>query len=113
MLFLIERHDQEIMLGEFPKYNEKMEGHYLKYKDYDSGKVFGRYEAKQSRLHVALISNKKPPVEKRSAFILDQDYLMCLYVVIKRLREDSEAYQRLQQQALVTTGDHPFTTYYQ
>jgi hypothetical protein len=110
---LIEQHDREIMLGEFPKFNEKKDGHYLKYNELESGKVVGRYDAKNSCLHVACFSTKKPPLVKRSTFILDQDFLMCLYVVIKGLREGQEEYQRLLQQALVATGDHPFTTYFQ
>ncbi len=112
-LHLIEKHDQQIKLGEFPRFNERNDGVYLKYKEQKKGKVLGMYQAETSRLHVACLSESKPPIEERSIFILDQDYAMSLYVVIKRLRNDKEQYQRLLQQAQVTTGDNPFTKLFQ
>ena len=78
------------------------------------GEVIGRFDPHSGCLHVACCLEKGKSTACRTRFILDLDYLLCLYLVLKRLRADRERFARLLEVADATPAIDPFeafTTY--
>ncbi len=78
------------------------------FKDYREGRVSGRFLPEQCKVEVAHILDKGDRVNVRSWFYLEKEYLACLFVVLKRLREDREWVARLLEDADATETFDPF-----
>ena len=106
LLRLIDEHDTPLILGSLERRGEWQSKPLLEINNNKTGELIGVYTASDSTLQVALrqevTGNKgKEPKgsEDRAAFILDQDYLVSLYVAIAQLKEDREKFERLREEA--------------
>lgn len=107
-LQLIRRHGESLSLGQLDRRGGWLPEPVLKFNDNKVGEVLGRYTASDSTLHMRCrkdtsIGNgrvKTDPVDHAN-FVIDQDYLVCLYIAISQLREQAARFDQLREQAEV------------
>lgn len=107
-LQLVHRHGESLSLGQLDRRGGWLPEPLIRFNDNKVGEVLARYTAEDSvlqafcRREVATAKGgiKIEPLD-RSEFILDQDFLVCLYVTIAQLREQAERFQQLREHAEV------------
>lgn len=104
-LRLIEAHDNGkggwLGLGELDREKEWMPEPLIKFNKEKIGELRARYSALNSCIHVQRLEKGKNDSEgkekEQALFIIDQDYLVCLYVAIVRLKNDKQKFERLRE----------------
>jgi len=104
-LRLIEAHDNGkggwLGLGDLDREKEWMPEPLIKFNKEKTGEFRARYSARNSCIyaqHMVREKNDKESKEgQKSLFIIDQDYLVCLYVAIVRLKNDKQKFERLRE----------------
>lgn len=106
LLRLINEHDTPLNLGELGRTGSWQPEPLLALNGNRSGELIGVYTADDSTIQVVCREEKvnaKGAVAKatpdRAAFILDQDYLVSLYVAIAQLKEDKQRFEQLREEA--------------
>lgn len=107
-LQLIRRHGESLSLGQLDRRGGWLPEPVLKLNDNKVGEIIGRYTADDSTLHVLCRKEtptgsgrtKTDPVD-RAEFVIDQDYLVCLFIAISQLREQAARFDHLREQAEV------------
>ena len=118
LLRLVDDHDKQINLGSLERRGTWEQDSLLEFSLSKVGDLYAVYQATESVLHVACERTKvsgndrttTDPVGKAS-FIIDQDYLVSLYITITQLRANKEAFDALREKAdarVVTNVDHLF-----
>lgn len=108
LLQLVRRHGESLSLGQLDRRGGWLPEPVLKFNDNKVGEVIGRYTANDSTLHVLCRKEtptgsgrtKTDPVD-RAEFVIDQDYLVCLFIAISQLREQAARFDQLREQAEV------------
>jgi len=104
-LRLIEEHGNDkggwLSLGKLDRKEEWLPDPLIKFNKESSGEIIAHYSATESSLEVQCrVTDKRSSKTEPSAqalFIIDQDYLVCLYVAIMRLKEDKQNFERLRE----------------
>lgn len=107
-LQLVRRHGESLSLGQLDRRGGWLPEPVLKFNDNKVGEVIGRYTANDSTLHMRCRKDtpagsgriKAEPVDQAD-FVIDQDYLVCLYIAISQLREQAARFDQLREQAEV------------
>jgi hypothetical protein len=107
-LQLIRRHGESLSLGQVDRRGGWLPEPVLKFNDNKVGEVIGRYTANDSTLHMRCRKDtaigsgriKTDPVDHAN-FVIDQDYLVCLFIAISQLREQAARFDQLREQAEV------------
>lgn len=73
-----------------------------------NGKVVGCLTTAACRLDVVRVDEKTLAHYDRARFVLDLDYICCVYVVLHRIRADRERFDRLLEQAEASFPFNPF-----
>jgi hypothetical protein len=118
LLRLIDDHSKQIHLGSLERRGYWEPEPLLEFNQSKIGDVYAVYVAEESILHTACERTKitdndrttKDPLGKAS-FIVDQDYLVCLYITIAQLRANKERFDEYRERAeaqVVTNVDHLF-----
>jgi hypothetical protein len=107
LLRLIDEHENDqggwLSIGKLDKQGDWLPDPLVKLNKETTGELVARYIAKESFLQVRCRTTdrktSKTGESVRASFILDQDYLVCLYVAIMRLRHDKQRFEELREQA--------------
>lgn len=106
LLRLINEHGTPLNLGELGRMGSWQPEPLLALNGNRSGELIGVYIADDSTIQIVCRDEKvnaKGTVAKgtpdRAAFILDQDYLVSLYVAIAQLKEDKQRFEQLREEA--------------
>jgi|GEM_PF-5328318 len=84
----------------FPEYYNRERNPAVVFNQEAVGDVVGEFDPAQGLLTVMTFQGSaKKPTSGRTEFYLDPDYLLALWVVLKRTREDSRRYQELLEMA--------------
>jgi hypothetical protein len=73
-----------------------------------SGLVVAKYDPGTSTLYVVLLQEKDMAVIDSAAFILDPDTVACFYLSLRRLRMDSQRFEKILAAAENSLGFDPF-----
>lgn len=110
-LQLIEGHGEFLSLGTLDARGGWLPEPLLKFNANKIGEVVAIYTAKDSTLHVVCkreVATTQGKTRKetpdRSEFVIDQDYLTCLYITILQLREEKKRFQELRERAEAKTS---------
>ena len=106
LLRLVDEHDTPLTLGSLDRKGPWQPEPLLELSKNKSGDLIGVYTAEDSTLQVVCrqetttnqgkVSTATPD---RAAFMLDQNYLVSLYVAIAQLKEDKKRFEELREQA--------------
>ena len=106
LLRLIDEHDTCLTLGSLDRQGAWQPEPVLELSKNKSGELIGIYTSEDSTLHVVcrqVTTNNQGKVRTatpdRAAFMLDQSYLVSLYVAITQLKEDKKRFEELREQA--------------
>jgi len=106
LLRLVDEHGTPLNLGELGRTGSWQPEPLITLNGNRSGELIGVYTAADSTIQVVCREEKvnaKGTVAKgtpdRAAFILDQDYLVSLYVAIAQLKEDKQRFEQLREEA--------------
>lgn len=79
------------------------------------GDLVGKYDPAESTLRVLVVavneaafSRRADPASRPVTFFLDQDYLVCLWLVLRRIIGDRRRYEELLEKAEAQTQIDPF-----
>lgn len=83
------------------------------FKNNVTGRIIAKLLPDSSRINVVCLEEERDEPIDKGSFIVDADYLICLYVVLERLRDDAEQYRRMKERAEVSLmGIDPFHKLY-
>lgn len=101
---LIEDHDTTLRLHEFQKRRGNQPADPFEFNMNTEGIVVGQFNLTESCIHINCADKDKPQtqVHDNSTFNVDTSYILCLYTILKRLREDKERFDRLEEKAKTT-----------
>lgn len=106
LLRLIDEHGTPLNLGDLGRTGSWQPEPLLALNGNRNGELIGVYTADDSTIQIVCREEKhnaKGAVSKgtpdRAAFILDQDYLVSLYVAIAQLKEDKQRFEQLREEA--------------
>lgn len=118
LLRLVEDHGKSLNLGGLERKGYWEPETLLEFNANKAGDVYAVYIPDDSAIHVAcertkITSQNKSTTESmdKAAFIVDQDYLVSLYITITQLRADQKRFDSLREKAearVVTNVDHLF-----
>lgn len=106
-LRLIEEHGNDqggwLSLGNLERKGDWLPDPCLKFNKETSGEIVARYYAPETCLEVKLRTTEgktgKTGISGQALFILDQEYLLCLYIAIMRLKNDKRRFEELREVA--------------
>ena len=110
-LALIERAGEALTLAELIKPKQGEPPQAFKFNSNEVGDVIAKLCIQNSAIEVICMT---PATKDRATFIVDSTYTLCLYATLKRLKNDSERFKRLSEdaQTLLSAND-PFDSVYQ
>lgn len=94
---LLEKHDTPHKLTDLVEQKRQEPDSMFAFNLHREGEIFAQLYAQESILRVVCRSTKNHEISGRANFIIDIDYALCLYIALKRLREDSERFARLKE----------------
>ncbi len=110
-LKLVKEHGEFLSLGELDRRGGWLTEPLLKFNTNKVGDIVAIYTAKDSTLHVVCQRevatnqrNTRKETPDRAEFVIDQDYLACLYLTISQLRKDKKRFERLREKAEAKTA---------
>ena len=78
-----------------------------------TGRVVAKFMPDRSRITVLCLQEDRDDLQDKADFILDADYMVCLFIVLERLRDDEVEYRRMKEKADVTlVGLDPFDKFH-
>lgn len=79
------------------------------FKNYATGRIMAKFMPEHSCISVLCLNEEIDELDGRATFMIDGDYLLCLFIVLERLREDETEYRRMKEKADVSlAGIDPF-----
>lgn len=99
---LLEEREKPHLLATLSKLYQRGSDSRFAFKSNKSGEVLAQFNAQSSVLYVFCRNEENHEVADQAKFIIDIDYALCLYLTLKRLREDKERFARLKEQADTT-----------
>ncbi|MBJ6799732.1 hypothetical protein [Geomonas propionica] len=110
LLKLVEAREEFLTLGTLDARGGWLPEPLLKFNANKVGEIIAIYTVRDSTLHVVcnreLASPRGKPTQEtydRAEFVIDQDYLTCLYIMITQLRADRQRFETLRENAEATT----------
>lgn len=96
---LLEKHDSARKLADLRELRRQEPETLFDFNQHKEGEVFAKLIAEKATLQVVCRSTKNNNIDGRANFVVDIDYLLCIYIALKRLREDHERFIRLKEEA--------------
>lgn len=110
---LIERAGEPLRLHVFEKTRRDVATHPFRFNNCMSGEVICKFNPDKSFLEVVCIHEGTRNLIDNAAFILDSTYTLCLYLTMKRLREDNARFTKLLEDAQCSPSvNDPFESIY-
>lgn len=114
MLDLLEHPNKGRLLHKFSSEDQRNRYPEVVFNNESNGDLIAKYEPESSTLRVMVVaargttSNKTSTLSSPAIFYLDQDYLVCLLIVLKRTVSDRRRYQDLLEAAEAQVDVDPF-----
>jgi hypothetical protein len=99
---LIEKRDTPHRLATLSQLRYRGADSLFAFKANKTGEVLAQFKTESSVIVVISRDEESQQVSDRASFIIDLDYALCVYLALKRLREDKERFARLKEQADTT-----------
>lgn len=103
---LVEQHDTVLQLGEIAGARGGQGEVSVQFCNIGKGVVYGRFVPGNGFLEVRCLDGRS--VLDGAKFLVDVEYILAIYAVLKRLRADRERFARLIEKADVRSGFDPF-----
>jgi hypothetical protein len=98
-LKLVELAGQPLTLHVYEKKRRDAPTHPFRFNANMTGEVSARINLEKSLLEVLCLQEGSRTIQDKATFILDSTYALCVYITLKRLREDRERFTRLWEEA--------------
>jgi hypothetical protein len=109
---LLEQHEKPRKLADLKEVRRRDSDSLFAFNRHEQGEVLAQFDARESTLRVICRNTEKDAIDGRADFLVDIDYLLCLYIALKRLREDHERFTRLKEEADATVDPDVFEQLY-
>ncbi len=96
---LLEKSDSPRKLADLVELKRQEPDSLFAFNLHREGEIFAQLDASESILRVVCRSTKNAQIAGRANFVIDIDYALCVYIALKRLREDQERFTRLKEEA--------------
>lgn len=98
-LLLIEEVGTPLLLHEFKKLSYKDPPEKFIFNNQSEGKVEGRYHPETASLQVIGYKKTPTPPDYNVTFLMDVSYIICLYIILKKLKNDQSKFEVLKEKA--------------
>lgn len=110
---LIEQAGEPLRLHVFEKIKRDATMHPFRFNNNRAGEVVAKFTPGKSCLEVACIQEGSSAILDKAAFTLDSTYTLCIFLTLKRLREDKAQFAKLLEGALCSPSvNDPFESIY-
>lgn len=101
LIRLVEEHNEWLSLGFLERKGDWLPDPFIQFNKELSGEIVARYSALESCFEVKCRTtdkkSNKTGISAQAVFIVDQDYLVCLYIAILRLKNDKSRFEELRE----------------
>ena len=98
---LVEENGTTVTLHSFSKDRRNLPAEPFEFNHNKEGRVVGRFNVTGSNIQINCADEDNPQnkVHDNATFNVDTSYILCLYTILKRLRQDKEKFDRLLEKA--------------